>query len=169
VALVGVDGTQSHALDLISAIVKRAACPIIADIDSADDSFLKNAGRRGIFAYVKHGEQPEMEHAIDIVLNRGSQRDAAADCWYSGRSRRAVAVFGHSGLRLAYLLTGSAAGTGTSARVDSIACNTGPARQVGAARPLLASSTSGRLGTAGHRACRSPQRDVLRRLLLYHR
>ena len=70
VAIVGVDGKQSHALDLISAIVKQAACPVIADIDGDDDSFIEQAARRGIFAYVRHGAQPEMEHAIDIVLNR---------------------------------------------------------------------------------------------------
>ncbi len=70
VAIVAVDGHQSRALDLISALVKQASCPVIADIDSADDSFLKDAAQRGIFAYVKHGEQPGMEHAIDIVLHR---------------------------------------------------------------------------------------------------
>lgn len=70
VAVVGVDGQQSHALELISAIVKEATCPVIADIDADDDSFIEKAARRGIFAYVKHGEQPGMEHAIDIVLNR---------------------------------------------------------------------------------------------------
>ena len=70
VAIVGVDGGQSHGLDLISAIVKQATCPVIADIDGADDAFIETAARRGIFAYVKHGEQPDMEHAIDIVLNR---------------------------------------------------------------------------------------------------
>ena len=70
VAIVGVDGQQSHALALISAIVKQAVCPVIADIEGDDDSFLKNAAQRGIFAYVKHGEQPGMEHAIDIVLSR---------------------------------------------------------------------------------------------------
>ena len=70
VAIVGVDGRQSHALDLISAIVKQAACPVIADIDGDDDAFLKKAAQRGIFAYVKHGEQPGMEHALDIVLSR---------------------------------------------------------------------------------------------------
>ena len=70
VAIVGVDGQQSHALDLISALVKQAACPVIADIEGDDDSFLKNAAQRGIFAYVKHGEQPGMEHALDIVLSR---------------------------------------------------------------------------------------------------
>ena len=72
VAIVGLDGEpeQTHALDLISAIVKQAACPVIADIDADDDSFIEKAARRGIFAYVKHGERPQMEHAIDIVLNR---------------------------------------------------------------------------------------------------
>ena len=70
VAIVGVDGQESHALDLISAIVKQATCPVIADIDADDDSFIEKAARRGIFAFVKHGERPEMEHAIDIVLNR---------------------------------------------------------------------------------------------------
>ena len=70
VAIVGADGEQSHALELISAIVKQATCPVILDIESDDDSFLKNAARRGIFAYVKHGEQPGMEHAIDIVPSR---------------------------------------------------------------------------------------------------
>jgi response regulator NasT len=72
VAIVGLDGEQeqTHALQLISAIVKQAACPVIADIDADDDSFIEKAARRGIFAYVKHGEQSEMEHAIDIVLNR---------------------------------------------------------------------------------------------------
>ncbi len=72
VAIVGVDGGdgERHALDLISAIVKQAACPVIADIDADDDSFIEKAARRGIFAYVKHGKEPEMAHAIDIVLNR---------------------------------------------------------------------------------------------------
>jgi response regulator NasT len=72
VAIVGVDGQgeQSHALALISAIVKQAACPVIADIETDDDSFIEKAARRGIFAYVLHGGQPQMEHAIDIVLNR---------------------------------------------------------------------------------------------------
>jgi two-component system, response regulator / RNA-binding antiterminator len=75
VAIVGVDGKRGHALDLISAIVRQAACPVIADIDADDDSFIEQAARRGIFAYVKHGERPEMEHAIDIVLNRYAEFD----------------------------------------------------------------------------------------------
>jgi len=70
VAIVGLDGTQSHALDLISAIVKQASCPVIVDIDADDEEFIDKAARRGIFAYVKHGEQRGMANTIDIVLNR---------------------------------------------------------------------------------------------------
>ena len=70
VAIVGVDERRAHALDLISAIVKQAACPVIADLEGDDSSFVKNAARRGIFAYVKHGKQPEMANALDIVLSR---------------------------------------------------------------------------------------------------
>jgi len=70
VAIVGVDGHQAHALDLISAIVKQAECPVIVDIDTSDDAFIEKAARRGIFAHVRHGEQAGMSHAIDIVLER---------------------------------------------------------------------------------------------------
>jgi two-component system, response regulator / RNA-binding antiterminator len=70
VAIVGVDGIESHALDLISAIVKQASCPVIVDIDTDDQEFIEKAARRGIFAYVKHGEQRGMANTIDIVLNR---------------------------------------------------------------------------------------------------
>ncbi len=70
VAIVGLDGAQSHALDLITAIVKQASCPVIVDLDSEDDGFIEQAARRGIFAYVKHGEQHGMANTIDIVLHR---------------------------------------------------------------------------------------------------
>jgi AmiR/NasT family two-component response regulator len=70
VAIVGVDGTQSHALELISAIAKQASCPVIVDIDTDSEEFIDQAARRGIFAYVKHGEQRGMANTIDIVLNR---------------------------------------------------------------------------------------------------
>jgi AmiR/NasT family two-component response regulator len=70
VAIVALDGHESHALDLISAIVKQASCPVIVDLDTDDEAFIDKAARRGIFAYVKHGEHHEMANTIDIVLNR---------------------------------------------------------------------------------------------------
>jgi AmiR/NasT family two-component response regulator len=70
VAIVALDGHESHALDLISAIVKQSSCPVIVDLDTDDEAFIDKAARRGIFAYVKHGEQDRMANTIDIVLNR---------------------------------------------------------------------------------------------------
>lgn len=70
VAIVGLGEESGHALDLISEIVKQAACPVIADLATEDHAFIERAARRGIFAYVKHGEPPELANAFDIVLQR---------------------------------------------------------------------------------------------------
>ena len=70
VAIVGLGDESRHALELISEIVKKAACPVIADIAAQDDAFIDDAARRGIFAYVTHGDRGELAHALDIVLRR---------------------------------------------------------------------------------------------------
>jgi response regulator NasT len=55
---------------LISEIVKQAACPVIADMDTANREFINEAAKRGVFAYIRHGAPDEMADAIDIVLRR---------------------------------------------------------------------------------------------------
>ena len=70
VAIVGLGENNQHALNLISELVKTAACPVIADIATEDHEFVDNAARRGIFAYVQHGSRSELAHALDIVLRR---------------------------------------------------------------------------------------------------
>jgi AmiR/NasT family two-component response regulator len=70
VAIVGLGDESKHALDLISEIVKQAACPVIADLETQDRAFIENAARRGVFAYITHGKPPDMANAIDIVLQR---------------------------------------------------------------------------------------------------
>jgi len=35
-----------------------------------DSEFIDNAAKRGIFAYVQHGDHAELAHALDIVLRR---------------------------------------------------------------------------------------------------
>jgi AmiR/NasT family two-component response regulator len=70
VAIVGLGENNQHALDLISELVKKAACPVIADIATEDHEFIDNAAKRGIFAYVQHGSRSELAHALDIVLRR---------------------------------------------------------------------------------------------------
>jgi AmiR/NasT family two-component response regulator len=70
VALVGLGKTSDHALALIDKIVKEAACPVILLIHAPDPSFVKEASKRGIFAYITESDVDEWQSAIDIVLRR---------------------------------------------------------------------------------------------------
>jgi response regulator NasT len=71
VAIVVVGEESQQALSMIGKIVHEAACPVIAFLDVEDPEFVKNAAKRGIFAYVTAAEDPrEMESSIDIVLRR---------------------------------------------------------------------------------------------------
>jgi len=74
VALVGLGESSQHALVLIEKIVQEAFCPVILLIHEPNPSFVKEASRRGIFAYITDGEEdddaPEWQSSIDIVLRR---------------------------------------------------------------------------------------------------
>jgi response regulator NasT len=70
VALVGLGKSSDHALALIDTIVKEAACPVILLIHAPDPSFVKEASKRGIFAYISDSDVDEWQSAIDIVLRR---------------------------------------------------------------------------------------------------
>jgi response regulator NasT len=70
VALVEVDQSQAHALELISQIVEEAACPVIAMIDAEDPAFVREAAERGVFAYIANGELDELQSSLEIVLRR---------------------------------------------------------------------------------------------------
>lgn len=71
VALVIVHEATNRALQLIGRIVHEAACPVIAVLDVQDRDFINEAAKRGIFAYIADGHDPqEMQSAIDIVLCR---------------------------------------------------------------------------------------------------
>ena len=71
VALVIVHDGTTKALALIDRIVHEAACPVIAVLDVQDRAFINEAAKRGIFAYIAKGDDPqELQSAIDIVLRR---------------------------------------------------------------------------------------------------
>ena len=70
VALVAVGESSEQALQLISRIVQEAACPVIALLEVEDPDFIKEAARRGVFAYIADGDADELESALDIVLQR---------------------------------------------------------------------------------------------------
>lgn len=71
VALVGL-GLDSHeALDQMSSIVREAACPVIALLDSADPAYVTEAAKRGVFAYVViDADAADIQSALDITLHR---------------------------------------------------------------------------------------------------
>src|ERR687898_1992418 len=70
VALVGLGKSSDHALALIDTIVTEAACPVILLIHAPDPSFVKEASKRGIFAYITDSDVDDWQSAIDIVLRR---------------------------------------------------------------------------------------------------
>ena len=71
VALVIVQEGNTKGLAMIDRIVHEATCPVIAVLDVQDRSFIQEAAKRGIFAYIAHGDDAqEMQSSIDIVLRR---------------------------------------------------------------------------------------------------
>jgi response regulator NasT len=70
VALVGLGESSDHALGLIERIVHEAACPVIALIHAPDPHFVKEASKRGVFAYITDADGQDWQSAIDIVLRR---------------------------------------------------------------------------------------------------
>src|SRR6187200_1544614 len=70
VALVGLGVSSEHALELIEEIVREASCPVIALLHANDPAYIREAAKRGVFAYIIDGTPEELQSAIDITLQR---------------------------------------------------------------------------------------------------
>lgn len=70
VALVGLGLSSEHALTLIAEIVREAHCPVIALLSAKDPSYVKEAAKRGVFAYIVDTTPEELQSAIDVTLQR---------------------------------------------------------------------------------------------------
>src|SRR6187401_386314 len=70
VAIVGLGLSSEHALDLIGEIVREASCPVIALLHANDPEYIREAAKRGVFAYIIDGSPEELQSAIDITLQR---------------------------------------------------------------------------------------------------
>jgi len=72
VALVGLGESSDHALGLIKKIVQEAACPVIVLLHAPDPAFVKEASKRGVFAYITDAgaNANDWQSSIDIVLRR---------------------------------------------------------------------------------------------------
>jgi response regulator NasT len=69
VALVGLGANSDHALTLIEKIVEESACPVIVLLHAPDPRFVKEASKRGVFAYITDADK-DWQSSIDIVLRR---------------------------------------------------------------------------------------------------
>jgi response regulator NasT len=70
VALVGLGESSEHALALVEKIVHEATCPVIALIHARDPDLVKEASKRGVFAYITDADAKDWQSSIDIVLRR---------------------------------------------------------------------------------------------------
>src|SRR6476660_1273965 len=70
VALVGLGISSQHALELIEQIVRESSCPVIALLTAKDPAYVREAARRGVFAYIVDTTPDELQSAIDITLQR---------------------------------------------------------------------------------------------------
>ena len=69
-ALVGLGLSSAHALELISEIVHEATCPVIALLSADDPAYVREAAKRGVFAYIVDTTPDELQSAIEITLQR---------------------------------------------------------------------------------------------------
>jgi response regulator NasT len=70
VALVGLGLSSEHALTLIAEIVQEASCPVIALLSAKDPTYVREAAKRGVFAYIVDTTPEELQSAIDVTLQR---------------------------------------------------------------------------------------------------
>ena len=70
VALVTLGVSSQHALDLIERIVRESTCPVIALLSAEEPEYVREAARRGVFAYIVDGTPDELQSAIDVTLER---------------------------------------------------------------------------------------------------
>jgi AmiR/NasT family two-component response regulator len=88
VALVGLGERSDHALSLIEKIVHQAACPVIVLIHTPDPAFVKEASKRGVFAYTTDADAKDWQSSIDIVLRRLTEYQAPSAAAQSRSGRR---------------------------------------------------------------------------------
>jgi two-component system, response regulator / RNA-binding antiterminator len=70
VALVGLGLSSEHALQLIEQIVQESTCPVIALLRVEEPAYVREAAKRGVFAYIVDTTPEELQSAIDITLQR---------------------------------------------------------------------------------------------------
>jgi AmiR/NasT family two-component response regulator len=86
IVLVGFGSGSGRGLELVSAFVHEASCPVIAVLAHEDADLIRETARRGVFACVVHDDAAELESAIDVALQRFAEYRGLQDAF----GRRAV-------------------------------------------------------------------------------
>jgi AmiR/NasT family two-component response regulator len=76
--------------------VHESACPVIALIHAPDPDFVKEASKRGVFAYITDADAKDWQSSIDIVLRRFAEYhdlEAPSAAERSPSERRALRSF----------------------------------------------------------------------------
>jgi AmiR/NasT family two-component response regulator len=76
VAIVGLGASSAHALELVSAIVREAFCPVIAVLPVHDAEWINEASKRGLYAHLLDDQPAELQSALDITLRRFAEYHA---------------------------------------------------------------------------------------------
>lgn len=76
VAIVGLGASSEHALNLVSAIVREAFCPVIAVLPAYDALWVSEASKRGVYAYLLDDHPDELQSTLDITLRRFAEYQA---------------------------------------------------------------------------------------------
>src|SRR4051812_17674394 len=63
VALVGLGLSSEHALELITEIVHESTCPVIALLSARNPGYIREAAKRGVFAYIVDADAEELQSA----------------------------------------------------------------------------------------------------------
>lgn len=69
-AIVALGESLEHALELVSQIVREAACPVIAILAEHDPEFVSEASKRGLFGFVVDSDPEEIQAEMEVVLRR---------------------------------------------------------------------------------------------------
>jgi response regulator NasT len=70
VALVGVGERSERDLELIAELVRQAACPVIALLETDDLAVVGEAARRGVFASLADATPEQLRDSIEVALPR---------------------------------------------------------------------------------------------------
>lgn len=77
VAFVGLGLSSKHALELIGEIVQESKRPVIALLSAKDPSYIREAAKRGVFAYIVDADAEELQSGIETTLLRAGEVDTA--------------------------------------------------------------------------------------------